>query len=179
MVNRERLEGIFRQHGFNDFRWIQPSDIVVSQWVRMKCVFGCPEYGVAISCPPNTPSIAECERFMREYSSAALFHFVKVAREVAERRAWSREQNSRLLDLERAVFLQGNRKAFMLLMGSCPHCEDCTGRAETCRHPGSARPTPEGMGVDLFETVARVGYPLEVLTDRSDQMNRYALLLVE
>jgi predicted metal-binding protein len=38
---QQELEELFRQHGFTDFRWIDPQRIVVSQWVRMKCMFGC------------------------------------------------------------------------------------------------------------------------------------------
>jgi hypothetical protein len=35
------------------------------------------------------------------------------------------------------------------------------------------------MAVDVFATVRNLGYPIEVLTDPSDVMNRYAFLLVE
>jgi predicted metal-binding protein len=179
MVDTQRLEALFRDSGFDDFRWILPKDVVVGQWVRMKCIYGCPHFGQAVACPPNTPPIAECERFLREYGSAVLFHFVKSVSDIAERKAWSRERNARLLELERAVFLQGHRKAFMLLMGSCPRCDECAGRAEVCPHPGSARPTAEAIGVDVFETVRRVGFPIEVLKDKAEPMNRYALLLID
>ncbi|HIJ41395.1 MAG TPA: hypothetical protein HPP90_10015 [Deltaproteobacteria bacterium] len=30
--------------------------------MRMKCTFWCGEYGHNATCPPNTPSVAECER---------------------------------------------------------------------------------------------------------------------
>jgi len=66
----------------------------------------------------------------------------------------------------------------MLLMGSCPRCEECVGRPQECREPGSARPTPEGLAIDLFATARNAGYPLEVLTDPAQPMNRYAILLV-
>jgi len=35
------------------------------------------------------------------------------------------------------------------------------------------------MGVDLFSTVRNCGYPIELLKDYSEEMNRYAILLVE
>lgn len=179
MLDRQQLEGIFREHGFDDFRWLPAADIAVAQWVRMKCIYGCDEYGKSVACPPNNPPVPECERFIREYSETAIFHFVKTVPDREERRSWSREVNQRLLDLERAVFLHGHRKAFMLLMGSCPLCEECVGQVEQCRHTGSARPTPEGLAVDLFATAHSVGFPLEVLRDPSQSMNRYAILLVE
>jgi predicted metal-binding protein len=179
MLNKEKLEKLFFERGFDDFRWLPASDIIVAQWVRLKCVFGCDEYGKNVGCPPNTPTVAECERFIGEYSDSVIIHFLKAVPNREERVNWSREINRRLLELERRVFIQGHHKAFMLLMGSCPICEECVERHEDCRYPGSSRPTPEGMAVDLFATTHNVGYPLEVLSDYSQQMNRYAILLIE
>lgn len=38
---------------------------------------------------------------------------------------------------------------------------------------------PEALAVDVFSTVRQVGYPIEVLTDYSEAMNRYAFLPFE
>jgi predicted metal-binding protein len=81
--------------------------------------------------------------------------------------------------LEREVFLAGNQKAFLLNMDSCHLCDECISDRGDCLHPKSARPTPEAMAVDVFSTVKKVGYPIEVLTDYSQAMNRYAFLMVE
>jgi len=35
------------------------------------------------------------------------------------------------------------------------------------------------MAVDVFETVRKIGYPIEVLYDYSQEMNRYAFLLIK
>ena len=40
-----RNDGVTVEHGYTDYCWINPADIVVAQWVRMKCTFGCAEYG--------------------------------------------------------------------------------------------------------------------------------------
>jgi hypothetical protein len=45
--------------------------------------------------------------------------------------------------------------------------------------PRQARPSPESMAVDVFSTVRQVGYPIEVLSDYAQAMNRYAFLLLE
>ncbi len=58
------LETIFEDDGFTDFKWIAPEQIVVAQWVRMKCMFGCSNFGRKAACPPQTPSVSECERFL-------------------------------------------------------------------------------------------------------------------
>jgi predicted metal-binding protein len=173
------LEVLFAEHGYDDFRWIDPHDIVVAQWVRMKCMFGCTEYGHNASCPPSTPSVAECQRFFDDYSSAAIFHFPKAVDTPEDRHAWSRSVNQKLVKLERAVFLAGRKKAFVLAMDSCSLCTDCPGVRTACKSPRLARPSPESMAVDVFATVSQAGYPIEVLTSYTQAMNRYAILLVE
>ena len=96
-----------------------------------------------------------------------------------DRFAWTRKVNLGLLGLEREVFISGYQKAFLLFMDSCLMCDDCKGTREECKIPKSARPTLEAMAVDVYSTVRKYGYPIQVLADYSQTMNRYALLLIE
>jgi len=179
MTVRKALETIFREHELEDFLWIRAADIVVAQWVRMKCMFGCWEYGQSATCPPEMPTVAECERFIREYADAVLFHFSGRVTNPEDRYEWSMDIDRRLVEVERRVFLAGFPKAFLLSMGSCRFCDDCTAERTTCRVQKLARPTPEALAVDVFSTVRKHGYPIDVLTDYDQEMNRYAFLLVE
>ncbi len=179
MRKHSTLDALFVEHGYQDFKWIEPKDIVVSHWVRMKCMYGCKGYGRTATCPPNVPSVAECQRFFAEYRRAALFHFAKRVDKPEDRHAWSRKVNLKLVQLERAVFLTGYQKAFLLAMDSCGICATCPGTREACKHPQAARPSPEAMAVDVFATIRRQRYPIQVLSDYDQEMNRYALLLVE
>ena len=54
------LEMLFKEHGFHDFKWVGTDKIVVAQWVRLRCMFGCQNYGKKGTCPPNVPSVEEC-----------------------------------------------------------------------------------------------------------------------
>jgi predicted metal-binding protein len=173
------LEALFQELDYSDFRWIDPKSIVVSQWVRMKCRFGCPEYGETAVCPPQVPSIPECERFFREYSSAAVFHFAQAMERPEDRHAWTKGISEGLLELERRVFISGYRKAFLLYLDSCHICSTCSGNEKPCFLPKQARPTPEALGVDVFATVRQIGYPIKVLSDYDQTMHRYAFLLIE
>ena len=179
MVDRKNFEERFIAHKFNDFRWIDPKTVVTAHWVRMKCIFGCREYGKTASCPPNIPSISECERFFKEYKEAVIFHFEKKVAKPEDRFAWTRKVNLKLLKLEREIFLSGYEKAFLLFMDSCNICKECGGVKEKCKEPRLARPTPEAMGVDVYTTVRNAGYPIQVLSDYTKTMNRYAFLMIE
>jgi predicted metal-binding protein len=179
MAVKKTLETLFRKRGYNDFRWIDPKEIVVAQWVRMKCVYGCANYGQGACCPPNTPPVEECLRFFREYKSAAIFHFAKSVDKPEDRHAWTHGINDGLLALEQEVFLSGHVKAFMLPMDTCSQCAKCATTRAECKKPKLGRPAPDAMGVDVFSTVLKAGYPIEVLSSYKQQMNRYAILLVD
>lgn len=179
MISKEELESRFLKHGYDDFKWIDPEKIVVSYWVRMKCLYGCPNFGNNASCPPNTPSVKDCERFFLEYKRAVIFHFEKKFDHPEDRHAWTKEINTKLLKLEREIFLSGYVKAFLLFMDSCELCQDCPKERKDCKHPQLSRPTPEGMAIDVFTTVRQLDYTINVLKDYSDQMNRYAFLMIE
>lgn len=175
----EQLEDIFRQHAMRDFRWIETRQIVTAQWVRMKCMYGCGDYGRCASCPPNVPSVAECERVFAEYTHAVIFHFQKQVPNPEERHAWTTAITKPLLQIERAAFLLGYHKAFLLFPDNCHLCADCDEARATCKQPKRSRPTPEAMSIDVFSTVRAAGYPIQVLPDYDRPMNRYAFLFVE
>ncbi len=40
-MNRKKFEEVFKKHGYFDYKWIDPKQIVVAQWARLKCTFGC------------------------------------------------------------------------------------------------------------------------------------------
>jgi predicted metal-binding protein len=177
--SQKKLEEMFKKHGYDDYRWINPKSIVVVQWARMKCMFGCKNFGKCGTCPPNTPSVAESKEFVQGYKTCAVFHFTKKVKRPEDRFAWTRQVNSKLLKLEREVFLSGYYKAFLLFMDSCNLCASCPGIRQLCKNPKMSRPTPESMAVDVFATVRKIGYPIEVLYDYKQEMNRYAFLFIE
>ncbi len=174
-----QLEALFQKHGYDDFKWINPKQIVVAQWVRIKCAYGCPNYGKHAACPPNTPPVSECRQFFSEYDRAVIFHLQKQFDGPQDHHPWSRQVNVALSKLEREVFMAGYRKALMLLIDPCSLCEECAARREDCKNPKMMRPSPEGMAVDVYTTVEQYGFPIHVLNDYAQVMNRYAFLLVD
>ena len=172
------LEKLFKDHGFNNYKWINPSEIVVAQWVRMKCMFGCPNYGSKAACPPQTPSVSECERFFKEYSSAVVFHIRVQFDDPEDRFNWYKDMALKLVELERQVFLAGFERALFLLFGGCQLCEECTAKRSQCKQPRLARPSAEGMAVDVYSTVKKLEFPISVRTEMTQAMDRYVFLMV-
>lgn len=179
MPEKEKLEELFRQYEFADFKWINTKDIVVSQWVRFRCMYGCSDYGKCATCPPNTPSIAECREMISEYSDAVVFHFEKAVEKPEERKDWSKKTILKLLELEREVFLSGYHKTLLLPFDNCGLCKKCGGTRIDCKNPKMVRPGADALGIDVFTTVRKIGYPIQVLKNYDEAMNRYAFLLVD
>lgn len=176
-AKNDEIEDIIARHGFDDFKRIVPREnIVVSSWVRFRCQFGCNNYGKNGSCPPAVPPVEECRRMIYEYSDAAIFHF-----------PMRREDNddhlrlmSRLYELERAIFLAGNYKAFLLQYGSCMFCKNCAagGSRVKCINQTKSRPGADAMGIDVYQTARSAGYQIQVVKNRDELTNRFAFILL-
>ncbi len=178
-ATKKRIEKLAAAHGLKDFKWMDPRRVVIGQWVRMKCNFGCPGYGKRKTCPPYLPPVEECQKFFKEYKQGLFFHFATRLKDPKMRHPWSAGINKKMLALEREVFLSGYEKAFIFPMAPCRLCKNCTADSQECRLPYQSRPTLEAFGVDVFGTARMLGYPIQVVKDYHDEMNRYGLLLVE
>lgn len=130
--NKEFIESIFNKCDLIDYKWIDPKKIIVSQWVRLKCMFGCEDYGGA-SCPPNVPSVEDCRTFFHEYTNAVIFKFENNLNDPSDHKKWAKQSNSILLKVERDVFLGGYQKAFITLMSTCNFCKECIKDRRQCK----------------------------------------------
>ena len=178
-MDRKKIESIIQENGYKDFKWISGSDVVISQWTRFKCMYGCPSYGNKGSCPPSVPSILECREFFSEYKNIVVIHIKQQLGNSEDLTAWSRETNLHLLEMEKSAFQLGYYKAFLLFMDECQICNQCSETRKECNNPHLSRPSPEALGVDVFATVRKLGLPVEVLTDKTQEMNRYSFLMIE
>ncbi|MCK5022266.1 MAG: DUF2284 domain-containing protein, partial [Candidatus Pacebacteria bacterium] len=167
---------ILKTNGFLDFKWINPKEIVVSQWVRVKCEFGCSDYGLG-TCPPNTPTVKDCRDFFNEYENGIIIRLTKTADKDKYPSDWSKEMTNKLLYIERQVFLKGYYKAFLFNQTCCSLCNDCTGNRLDCKDKKRSRPSPESFAVDVYQTVRNNGMEINVVSENPSEMNRIAILL--
>ena len=85
------IEPLFAKHGCTEYKFIDPKEIITGQWVRMKCTFGCGDYGKNATCPPNVPSVSECRQFFDEYDKGAIIHFAKEVNDPKDCIKWSQK----------------------------------------------------------------------------------------
>jgi len=79
MTTKEKVESIVLKQGLSDYKWINTKEIIVAHWVRVKCTFGCSDYGSG-TCPPHTPSVNDCESFFKEFESGLDYKINKICR---------------------------------------------------------------------------------------------------
>lgn len=190
-----RLAARIKELGFHHAQLI-PVDIVrVSYWPGLKCQFGCARYGSKPHCPPAGPTPEKTRAVLKDYTRALLLEGEPPTD------AFQRQ----VLKAEKEAFTAGYHKAFAYWAGSCAICEPCasggpgaasgtaytpctgdgpgnssaTGSAAACRNPRDARPSMEGAGIDVFETVRRAGFKLRPLREKDEYVKYFALLLLE
>ena len=171
------VDSILDTGGFADRKWVVPSSMTVSQWVRMKCMFGCSDYGNNASCPPNVPSASECRELLSECSHSVLIHLVCDVPAEA-RKEWCRENLRALLDAEKQIFLGGHERAFLLSFDNCVLFDECVPLPRDCRLPYTRRPTMEAFAIDVFSSVRQHGYSISVKKNSAEPADRFALMLV-
>ncbi len=174
----ENINALIEKYEFDDYKWIKSETIEVKQWVRFKCMLTCDTYGTNAICPPNMPSIDECKRFFSEYEDVVLIRMEKPAASGERDPELFKQIDENLLQLEKEIFYAGYYKVIALPATICYLCQSCPEERSACYEKSSSRPTPEALGVDLFETAWRANYPVEVLKDYSGIQNRYALIMI-
>jgi predicted metal-binding protein len=162
--------------GIDEAKIIDPRSIVTAGWVRMKCQYGCPGFGMSLCCPPRTPTPDMTRKVIDSYRKAILLH----QRLLKGKRRMERSKTFRkaIVPLEIEIFLDGYYKAWSMGCGPCDLCKKCN-LSGSCNHGLEARPSMEACGIDVFKTSRDNGFPIEVLQKHGDEMNLFGLILVE
>ena len=171
-------------------RGIGSSDVVVADWVRFKCRFGCKGFGKHMGCPPYGPTVEETRRMVSEFQTGLLVRFDGVPghpdlkpEEIpldfhpffADLIRWV---NSTIHTIEKTAFYDGFYKAFGFGAYPCIYCEHqhCVAEEQSgivdesirrlCRHMDLVRPTMEGAVMDVFATAKRAGWEIRTIPCR-------------
>ena len=166
------------ERGATHARQILPSSVVTAPLVRLKCQSGCPGYDRSYFCPPDTSTPEQTRAIIDSYKRAILFH--KEAPQTPDRGKDFKKYFAMLTDLEGDMFKGGYYKAFVYLAGSCRLCKECGKLKGTpCEFRNRARPSMEGCGIDVYQTVRDNGFFIEPLSDKTQTQNIYCLMLVD
>jgi len=160
------------ERGIDGAKAIDPHSIATAEWVRTKCQYGCPGFGMRLCCPPHTPTPDVTRKVIDSYEKAVLLH--QRLRKGEKKRTFSEE----IVRLEIEIFLDGYYKAWSMGSGPCRLCKECDPTA-LCKHGYEARPSMEACGIDVFKTARDNGFPIEVVRTHEEERNFYGVILVE
>jgi len=153
--------------GAVEAKLIRAKDVVVQDWVRLKCQYGCHGYGKSLTCPPHSPSPEQTRKILTGYSTAILMRLPDE----------SMASHDLIAKLERSLFLAGYYSAFGLPAGPCKRCKKCS--LERCVYPRLARPSMEACGIDVYGTARKNGFLIDVRKTTEDNPTYFGLVLVE
>ncbi len=166
-LNHDDLIKLALKMGALEAKLIDAKSIVVRDWVRLKCQFGCGGYAKVLTCPPFTPTADQTRQILSGYSKAIFLHLPDQ----------SIASHDLMAKLERRIFLSGYYSAFGLHAGPCERCKECN--LKRCVHPRLARPTMEACGIDVYATARKNGFSIEVRKTYREKPTYYGLVLVE
>ncbi len=164
---KESLVSRIRDLGFKNVLPIPVEQVHVPDWTDLRCRFGCAHFG-SPSCPPHAPTPEKTRSVLQDYTHALLL----------EGEPPTRDFQKRVLAAEREAFLAGFYKAFAYWAGPCSICPACA-EDGTCRNTKESRPSMEGAGIDVFETVKRAGLAVRTLNEGDAFVKYFALILLE
>jgi len=153
--------------GFRNVVPVPARSVSLPDWPELRCRFGCEHYG-SPGCPPHGPTPAKTRRLLKQYSHALLL----------EGTPPTKDFQLMVLGAEREAFVSGFHKAFALWAGPCSICPTCAPDG-ACRDRKRSRPSMEGAGIDVFETVRRAGLAVAPLAEKDLFVKYFGLLVVE
>lgn len=162
---------------------VKVASIKTGLWTRMKCQYGCPNYGQTLCCPPHTPDAEFMKKFLADYTWSLLVQMTIPfdADKVTDWNEYDKKINFALTDLvigvEKEAFLMNYYKAFGLKAGRCRLCDECT--LTRCRHPDRARPSAEACGIDVMALARDNGFDSRVIRGPVKDIKIYGLILLE
>lgn len=132
--------------GATDAKLLNSNSIVFDPRSLLKCRFGCNRWGKYWTCQPNINLTPEQFReALDRYRTTLVIQSSdpKIAQKVT-------------LEIEKKAMLEyGAIYAFALVL--CVLCEECA-FPDPCRFPHLARPSMDGLGVDIGKTVEPLGF---------------------
>lgn len=195
----ERLIKLALDNGATAAKSIDTTGIVIDPRVRLKCEIPlCSGYNAFLTCPPYVMRVEEFEKIVKMYRYAIILQVetninslpksdknIKTISKGEFKNIYSQHDKFKkilhnLVNLvEAEAFKSGYYLATGLTGGRCALCDECVisqGKM-VCKHPNSARPPMEAVGIDVNRTCDNAG--LRVSLSSSENVKWTGIVLLE
>jgi len=163
-----------REAGAADSKIIPAKLVKFDRRVKLKCMVPrCHLYGSSPNCPPYTPDIETMKKTISQYKWAVIAKSdVKPIEDFIDQKKWlkghekhQRRTHDIVCAVESRAFNDGYYFAVGFSAGGCKTAL-CAGLvcqyldSGRCRFPLKARPSMEGVGIDVFDLVTKIGWDI-------------------
>jgi len=90
-----------KEKGASSVRLIPAKDIIVEDYVRLKCKYGCPTFAKRFTCPPYASTPKETREIIKNYNWALLVEFTGLVN-----KADQLDVHRLMYDLKREAFFE-------------------------------------------------------------------------
>jgi len=173
-----------KPYGLESILPFHTDEIIIAEWVYLKCRYGCRLYNKNWCCPPATPSPERVRKILEEYSLALLLVGNRTFPEIyhdndnAKKRAKQVRCWKGTVSLERFLFLEGYYKAFGLVGEACALCKECNYPGD-CLFPQEKRPSVESFSIDVIGMLKNLGVSTQVAGHKTESFRYYGIILLE
>jgi len=169
----ELLQNWQKAGKIHDFFLVDLAKLIITPKVRMKCMYGCENYGKMKKCPPtDTLSPEECQKYLTQYRKAVIVRF-------SPERDQTPPPNNQalLLELERIIFLADFPFALAIFPHHCVMCKECK-LGEPCKFPMKSRPSISSLCIDILGSLQGLGIIQQILEDKTPNTDWFYIGLV-
>ena len=184
--------------GASDAKIIKSNQVIIEHRVLGKCKIPmCVQYGMSMNCPPHAPTPDEVRKMVKEYRYGVFIRLIIPSVRIAGAAALEgkitaidrRKINEIVAEVESQAFYEGHYLAMGFAGGSCRSslCNGLECSALTtkngCRHGLKARPSMEGVGMNVFQMARNMGWEIHpigrrTLPDEIPHGNRLGLVMI-
>ena len=166
--------------GATDAKIITTDNVVIDERVLAKCTYPkCPGYGTNANCPPYAMSLDQARKVINNFRYAIFIKLDVPSEHTAGREAidknlafpYRKKISEIVAKIEAEAFYDGYHLSLAFGSGSCKmlFCPDTECRVlipgQACPHRLKARSPMEGVGMDVYTMVTKVGWDIYPIGD--------------
>jgi predicted metal-binding protein len=160
---------------------MKPEELVIEEKVREYCMQNkCGQYGRNFMCPPKVGSVESNRKKILDFDSCLVLikkHKLINPENREEFYIPAKELHKILLEIENEAKELGYNKATSLIAGNCRMCKPCkiVFGEKNCPYPEKSRPSAEALGINVIETIKKLGLHLEF---KKDEVTWVGIILI-
>lgn len=167
MGSMEKLVEYIRNKDIIYLGKILTNNIIIDEKVREYCKDNkCGQYNKNFMCPPDIGEIKDFKNKLKKFNYCIVVLIKQKILNKEDREEYfrpARKLHKILLEIEKKGKDLGFENALALIAGNCKLCNPCKkvlGYRE-CPYPEYSRPSSESLGIDVINTVAKMGLEIE------------------